>query len=102
MVEFTHRLFHRDDLGFFAKRALQSGYACDGDGHAIWSDHDEDLLAEAAKQKGWARDQLRNGLEFMDVLFVPKSGFEATGLEALTDDASVCPAGMWAAFPTIR
>ena len=102
MSTFTHRLFHHDDFGFLAKRELEPGYRYDEDGYAVWTEHDERLLDETAARLTTPRDQLRNGLEFMDVLFVPKEGFEKSGLEPLTDDPNVCPEGQWAAFPPIR
>ena len=102
MTTFTHRLLHHDDFGFVGKRELQQGYRYDEDGYAVWSEHDERLLDEASARLGAPRDRLRDGLEFMDVLFVPKHEFGKTGLENLTDDPAVCPQGTWAAFPSIR
>ena len=102
MTIFTHRLFLHDHHGVFAKRELEDGYSTDRDGYAVWTEADERLLAETAERLNSPIDQIRNGLEFVDVLFVPKEGFEVTGLENLTDDKSVCPPGTWAAFPPIR
>ena len=102
MTRLTHRLFHHDRYGFFAKRELEADYRADSDGYAVWTAADEKLLAAVARRKAFSPTQLRNELEFMDVAFVPKEGFENTGLESLTDDSAVCPDGHWAAFPPIR
>ena len=102
MIRLTHRLFHHDGYGFLAKRELEPDYRTDPDGYAVWTDADERLLAEVAEREASPSGQLRKGLEFMDVAFVPKEGFEDTGLENLTDDPAVCPDGHWAAFSPIR
>lgn len=102
MTKLTHRLFHHDEHGFLAKRELQAGYRFSEDGEAVWSEHDDRLLAEAAVKLDTSGDQLRNGIEFMDVLFIPRNQLAQSGLENLTDDPTVCPAGTCAAFPPIR
>lgn len=102
MPRLTHRLFYHDGHGFFAKRELEPDYRPDGDGYAVWTEADEMLLADAAQRTASPSGHLRKDLQFMDVVFVPKDGFEQTGLEALTDDPTVCPDGQWAAFSPIR
>ena len=102
MTTMTHRILFHDWAGFFGKRELTDEDHRDGDGYPVPIAADEAAIAGAAGSTGLPVDALREELEVIDVAFVPKDGFEATGLEPLTDDASFVPEGSWAAFPPIR
>lgn len=102
MHEMTHCILHHDAIGFFGKRPLSDGDARDEDGYPVWNNRDDDVLTEKATASGADLDALREGVEILHVSFVPKEGFERTGLEPLTDDDAICPPGTWAAFPPIR
>ena len=98
----THRLLFHEGHGFIAKRELAPGDERDADGWPIWGKRDDALLVEAGERLDAPFVDLRDGTEILEVAFVPKDGFEATGLEALTDDEAVCPMGTYAAFEPIR
>lgn len=102
MHEMTHRILHHDAIGFFGKRPLDDDDAYDTDGYPTWNPRDDGLLAEKATVADMDPSRLRGEIEIIHVAFVPKDGFESTGLEPLTDDAEICPSGTWAAFPSIR
>ena len=102
MARMTHRILFHDRAGFFGKRELTDGDRRDADGYPVTTLADEAAIAGAAGSTSLPADELRGELEAIDVAFVPKEGFEATGLEALTDDAGFVPAGTWAAFHPVR
>ena len=102
MHEMTHRIFYHDAIGFFGKRPLGDDDARDEDGYPVWNSRDDALLLEKATTAGTDADSVREDVEIIHVAFVPKAGFEGSDLEPLTDDGEICPAGTWAAFPSIR
>ena len=102
MTTMTHRILFHDAAGFFGRRELTADDRRDADGHPVTTAADEAAIAGAAGSTGLPVDELRSELEAIDVAFVPKEGFEATGLEPLTDDAGFVPADTWAAFHPIR
>lgn len=102
MYEMTHRILHHDAIGFFGKRPLGEEDVRDADGYPVWNPRDDGLLHEKSAAAETDPDTLRDGTEVIHVAFVPKTGFESTGLEPLTDDTAICPSGTWAAFPPTR
>ena len=102
MTTMTHRILFHDRAGFFGRRELTDADHRDGDGYPVAIADDEAAIAGAAGLTGLAVDQLRGELNVIDVAFVPKEGFEVTGLEPLTDDPAFVPPGTWAAFHPIR
>ena len=98
----THRLLFHEGHGFLAKRELTPGDERDADGWPVWGERDDVLLAEAGGRLDAPSADLRDDTEILEVAFVPKDGFEATGLEPLTDDPAFVPAGDYAAFHPIR
>ena len=102
MTQMTHRILFHDRAGFFGKRELTDRDCRDPDGYPIATGADEVAIAGAAGSTGLPVEELRGELEVIDVAFVPKDGFEATGLEPLTDDPAFVPAGNYAAFHPIR
>ena len=102
MIRETHRVLATERLGLFGVRELTPDDRHDADGYPLPGDADETALAEAAAREGITAEEAREGFEAIDVAFIPKEGFEATGLEPLTDDPAIAPPGMWAAFHPIR
>ena len=98
----THRLLFHEGHGFIAKRELLPEDQRDVDGWPVWGERDDTLLMEASERMAVPTTELRNATEIFEVAFVPKDGFEETGLEALTDDELICPTGTYAAFESIR
>ena len=98
----THRLLFHEGHGFLSKRELTPEDERDVDGWPVWAERDEALLADVAMRLSVSLTKLHDDIELLEVIFVPKAGFEATVLEALTDDETVCPAGTYAAFEPVR
>ena len=102
MTAMTHRILFHDRAGFFGKRELTDADHRNPDGYPVAIAADEAAIDGAAGSTGLPVAELRDGLDVIDVAFVPKEGFEEAGLEPLTDDPSFVPSGTWAAFHPIR
>ena len=96
----THRVYYHDALGFFGRRELAADDDRDADGYPTKGVADYEAIGREVVRSGVAVDPAE--VEVAEVRFVPVAGFEATMLEALTDDPAVCPPGTRAGFHPIR